>query len=584
MGAVHDCGPRTTTGADQLKHQIELAIGGMTCASCAARIEKKLNQLEGVHASVNFATEKARINYTDGVTPEDLVAMVARTGYTAALPSDGYQTGASGAEFRALRERLVGSAVLAVQVIAMSMVMMVPGLRVPHNFESLSLLLTAPVVVWGAWPFHRAAWRNLRHGVATMDTLISMGVSTAFLWSCYEWFNGGSLITNQELVASGYQPHDQVYFEVAAGVTVFLLAGRYLEARSKRRAGAALRALLDLGAADVAVLRGERELRIPIDALKVGDEFVVRPGEKIATDGEVVEGSSAIDESLLTGESVPIEVTPGSVVTGGTVNASGRLRVRASRVGAHTRLAQMARLVEDAQSGKAKVQRLADRVSAMFVPMVIVLAVATLGVWLAVGAATGTAFAAAVAVLIIACPCALGLATPTALLVGTGRGAQLGILIKGPEVLESTRRVDTVLLDKTGTVTSGTMSLVDVLPVAGEHADEVLRRTAAVEDASEHPIAAAVTSAARQQLGELPSVTGFRSLRGLGVQGVVDGAVVLVGRPDWLAEQCPIPFPDAVISAVAQQQAHGRTVIAVGLGQPGPWAALSSRYGKTEQR
>ncbi|MGH3824182.1 MAG: heavy metal translocating P-type ATPase [Pseudonocardiaceae bacterium] len=538
----------------------------MTCASCAARIEKKLNRLEGVHASVNFATEKARVNYTDGVLPEDLVATVARTGYTAALPTERSQaseTGTDSIEFRALRERLVGSAVLAVQVIALSVAMMIPGLQVPRNLAPLSMLLTVPVVVWGAWPFHRAAWRNLCHGTATMDTLISMGVSAAFLWSCYEWFKAGGLITEHGLGASGHQTHAQVYFEVAAGVTVFLLAGRYLEARSKRRAGAALRALLDLGAADVAVLRGGQELRIPIDALKVGDEFVVRPGEKIATDGEVVEGSSAVDESLLTGESVPIEVSPGSAVIGGTVNASGRLRVRASRVGAHTRLAQMAQLVEDAQSGKAKVQRLADRVSAVFVPIVIVLALATLGVWLAVGAAAGTAFAAAVAVLIIACPCALGLATPTALLVGTGRGAQLGILIKGPEILESTRRVDTVLLDKTGTVTTGTMTLVEVLPVASEHADEVLRRAGAVEDASEHPVAAAVTAGARQRLGELPAVTAFHSSRGLGVQGVVDGVVVLVGRLAWLAEQWSMPIPEEMVSAAAHQQAHGCTVIAV---------------------
>ncbi len=557
----------TATGPSELSHQVELAIGGMTCASCAARIEKKLNRLEGVNASVNYATEKARVSYADGVTPEDLVTTVAHTGYTAELPQDtGSDVGTDGAEFQVLRERLVGSAVLAVQVIAMSMLAMVPGLRVPHNFESLSLVLTAPVVVWGAWPFHRAAWRNLRHGSATMDTLISMGVLTAFLWSCYAWFVGsGGFITRHEVVPSEYQGHSwvhsQVYFEVAAGVTMFLLAGRYFEARSKRRAGAALRALLDLGASDVTVLRGGQEMRIPVDRLVVGDEFVVRPGEQIATDGEVVEGSSAVDESMLTGESVPIEVNPGSAVTGGTVNASGRLRVLACRVGAHTRLAQMARLVADAQSGKAKVQRLADRVSAVFVPIVIALAVATLCVWLAVGAAVGTAFAAAVAVLIIACPCALGLATPTALLVGTGRGAQLGILIKGPEVLESTRRVDTVVLDKTGTVTTGAMTLVNVLPAAGESADEVLCRAAAVENASEHPVAAAIATGGRQRLGKLPAVVGFRSARGLGVQGEVHGAVVLVGRLTWLAEQWAVPMPHQLV--MAEAEAHGRTVVAV---------------------
>jgi Cu+-exporting ATPase len=473
-------------------------------------------------------------------------------------------TSPAGTDLKALRERLLGSAVLAVQVIAMSMAAMVPGLKVPHEFEALSLFLTAPIVTWGAWPFHRAAWQNLRHGAATMDTLISMGVLTAFLWSCYAWFvSSGGLIQQHDVLAPGRHAHSQVYFEVAAGVTVFLLAGRYFEARSKRRAGAALRALLDLGAADVAVLRGGQEMRIPIDRLLVGDEFIVRPGEKIATDGEVVEGASVVDESMLTGESVPIEVDPGSAVTGGTMNASGRLRVRASRVGAQTRLAQMARLVSDAQSGKTKVQRLADRVSAVFVPIVIVLAVVTLAVWLVIGSPVGTAFAAAVAVLIIACPCALGLATPTALLVGTGRGAQLGILIKGPEVLESTRRVDTVLLDKTGTVTTGAMTLVEVLPAAGENADEVLRRAAAVEDASEHPIATAIAAGGRQRLGQLPPVVGFRSARGLGVQGEIDGAVVQVGRPVWLAEQWSVSLPYALVSAASEQEAHGRTVVAV---------------------
>ncbi|MGH3546593.1 MAG: heavy metal translocating P-type ATPase [Pseudonocardiaceae bacterium] len=541
----------------------------MTCASCAARIEKKLNKLPGVRASVNYATEMARVDYADGVTPEDLVATVARTGYTAELPAEtepdaDQPTGPADTDLSELRVRLLGSAVLAVQVVAMSMAAMVPGWQVPHEFDGLSLFLAAPVMTWGASPFHRAAWQNLRHGAATMDTLVSMGVLTAFLWSCYAWFVGsGGLIERHEVVASGYHAHSQVYFEVAAGVTVFLLAGRYFEARAKRRAGAALRALLDLGASDVAVLRGGQEARVPIDRLLVGDEFVVRPGEKIATDGEVVAGASAVDESMLTGESVPTEVTPGSTVTGGTMNASGRLLVRASRVGAQTRLAQMARLVADAQSGKAKVQRLADRVSAVFVPIVIALAAGTLVVWLAIGSPVGTAFAAAVAVLIIACPCALGLATPTALLVGTGRGAQLGILIKGPEVLESTRRVDTVLLDKTGTVTPGTMALVAVLPAAGENATEVLRRAAAVEDPSEHPIASAIASGGRQRLGQLPAVVGFRSARGLGVQGEVDGAVILVGRPVWLAEQWSVSLPDALASVVAEQEAHGRTVVAV---------------------
>jgi P-type Cu+ transporter len=562
----------TATRPGELNHQVELVINGMTCASCAARIEKKLNRLAGVTASVNYATEKARVSYADGVALEDLMATVARTGYTAELPAEAPpDAGTDGTEFRMLWERLVGSAVLAIQVIAMSMVAMVPGLRVPHNFESLSLFLTAPVVAWGAWPFHRAAWRNLRHGAVTMDTLISLGVLVAFLWSCYAWFVGsGGFITLHEAVPvpSGDRArlgahHSRVYFEVAAGVTVFLLAGRYIEARSKRRAGAALRTLLHLGASDVAVLRDGQEIRIPIEALVLGDEFVVRPGEKIATDGEVVAGSSTVDESMLTGESVPIEVKAGSAVTGGTVNASGLLRVRACRVGAQTRLAQIAQLVAEAQSGKAKVQRLADRVSAVFVPMVIAFAMLTLGVWLAIGATVGTAFAAAVAVLIIACPCALGLATPTALLVGTGRGAQLGILIKGPEVLESTRRVDTVLLDKTGTVTTGAMTLLDVLPAVGEDADEVLCRAAAVESASEHPVASAIAAGGRQRLEKLPAVVGFRSVRGLGVQGEVDGAVVLVGRPAWLAEQCSVPLPQDVVAAAAAEETQGRTVVAV---------------------
>ncbi|HZS20770.1 MAG TPA: heavy metal translocating P-type ATPase [Pseudonocardiaceae bacterium] len=567
MSTTHDYGTGAPTGSGDAQHQVELTIHGMTCASCAARIEKKLNRIPGVHASVNFATEKARVNYADAVAPDDLVATVVRAGYSAQLLAD--QAGSSravhdSAELRSLRERLLGSAVLAVQVIAMSMAQMVPGLPVPDNVEPLSLLLTAPVVVWGAWPFHRAAWRNLRHGAATMDTLVSMGVLAAFLWSCYAWFvTDGGFVTSHGVAGSGHHAHSPVYFEVAAGVTAFLLAGRYFEARAKRRAGAALRALLDLGAPDAGVLRDGQEIRVPIDSLLVGDEFVVRPGEKFAADGEVLDGASVVDASMLTGESIPIEVGPGAVVTGGTVNLSGRLRVRAFRVGADTRLAHMARLVADAQSGKARVQRLADRVSAVFVPIVILFAMATLGVWLAIGAAAGTAFAAAVAVLIIACPCALGLATPTALLVGTGRGAQLGILIKGPEVLESTRRVDTVLLDKTGTITTGTMALVDVLPAAGEDADDVLRRAAAVEDFSEHPVAAAVAAGARQRLADVPAVTGFRSVRGRGVHGVVNGSVVLVGKPAWLAEQWSLPLPDTLDAAAVRCQVKGHTVIAV---------------------
>lgn len=557
-------------------HQVELVIGGMTCASCAARIEKKLNRLDGVSATVNYATEKAQVSYPDGVTPEELLAVVARAGYTAELVGGGRgsrsgDTGAGDAEraeLRAWQQRLAVSAVLAIQVIVMSMVPMLTGRQLAPQFTTLSLLLTAPVALWGAWPFHRAAWRNLRHATATMDTLISMGVLVAFLWSCYAWAAGGGLASGHSSALPGQhaQPRPHVYFEVAAGLTVFLLTGRYLEARSKRRAGAALRALLQLGVSDAGVLRDGHERRIPIEQLVVGDEFLVRPGERIATDGVVQDGSSAVDQSMLTGESVPVEVKAGSVVTGGTVNLSGCLRVRASQVGEHTRLAQITRLVQDAQSGKARVQRLADRVSAVFVPVVIGFAALTLAGWLSAGAPTEVAVSAAVAVLIIACPCALGLATPTALLVGTGRGAQLGILIKGPEVLESTRRVDTLLLDKTGTVTTGEMALMDVLAVPGTDTDEVLRRAGAVESASEHPVAQAITTAARLRCGVLPAVSGFRSTRGLGVRGEVDSVPVMVGRLAWLAERGGAALPPELARAAREAEQRGCTVVAVAWG------------------
>ncbi|MDQ4011341.1 MAG: heavy metal translocating P-type ATPase [Actinomycetota bacterium] len=538
----------------------------MTCASCSARIERKLNRLDGVSASVNYATAKARVSYADGVTPEDLVATVVTSGYTAELAEA--EVGAPGANpetdgIRALRGRLVGCSLLAIPVIATAMA---PALQFP-GWQWLSLLLAAPVAVWGALPFHRAAWRNLQHGAVTMDTLVSMSVLAAFLWSCYALIFGsaGSLGVRHEFGLSVHRGAGdaQIYLEVSAGITVFLLAGRYFEARAKRRAGAALRTLLDIGAREVSVLRDGREMRVPVDRLLVGDEFVVRPGEKIATDGEVVEGTSAVDESMLTGESVPIEVNPGSTVIGGAVNVSGRLRARATRVGADTWLAQMARLVEDAQNGKARVQRLADQVSTVFVPVVLVLALATLDFWLVTGAPTAAAFTAAIAVLIIACPCALGLATPTALLVGTGRGAQLGILIKGPEVLESTRRVDTVLLDKTGTITTGTMNLVDVLSATGEDVDEVLHRAAAVEDASEHPVATAIAAGGRERLGELPVVSDFHSSQGLGAQGVVEGVAVLVGRLVWLTEHWLLPIPSPLAMASAQAERDGCTVVAV---------------------
>jgi Cu+-exporting ATPase len=545
---------------------VELLIGGMTCASCANRIEKKLNKLDGVTATVNYATEKARVTYGDGITPEDLIATVEKTGYTAALPRPPQAEepdDAADDPARALRLRLLVSTALTVPVIAMAMI---PALQFEY-WQWLSLTLAAPVVVWGGAPFHRAAWTNLRHGAATMDTLVSLGTIAAFGWSLYALFWGTAGVPGMthpfELTIARTDGSANIYLEAAAGVTAFILAGRYAEARSKRRAGAALRALLELGAKEVSVLRGGAERRVPVAELAVGDLFIVRPGEKIAADGEVTEGSSAVDASMLTGESVPVEVGPGDTVAGATVNAGGRLVVRATRVGSETQLAQMARLVEDAQNGKAEVQRLADRVSGIFVPVVLALTVATLGFWIGTGAGLPAAFTAAVAVLIIACPCALGLATPTALMVGTGRGAQLGILIKGPEVLESTRRVDTVVLDKTGTVTTGRMTLLDVVPAAGEDPDRLLRLAGALEAASEHPIAQAVARGATERTGALPAVEGFANVEGLGVTGVVEGSAVAVGRrrllADWSLELSP-----ALEQAAADAEAAGRTAIAVG--------------------
>jgi Cu+-exporting ATPase len=546
---------------------IELSIGGMTCASCAARVEKKLNRMDGVTATVNYATEKAKVTYADSVTPADLVSTVEKTGYTAALPappraSTEAEAAAEPDATEPLRRRLLVSLALTVPVVALAMV---PALQFEF-WQWLSLTLAAPVVVWGAWPFHRAAWTNLRHGAATMDTLVSLGVLAAFGWSLYALFRGGAgepgMTMPFTLVPSRGSGAEEIYLEVASAVTVFILAGRYFEARAKRRSGAALRALLELGARDVAVLRDGTEVRIPTDRLAVGDEFVVRPGEKLATDGVVVTGTSAVDASMLTGESVPVEVGPGDTVVGATVNAGGRLVVRATRVGADTQLAQMARLVEDAQNGKADVQRLADRVSAVFVPVVIALSVATLGFWLGTGADAELAFTAAVAVLIIACPCALGLATPTALLVGTGRGAQLGILIRGPEVLESTRRVDTVVLDKTGTVTTGHMALVDAVPAAGTTVDDLLAYAGALENASEHPIGRAVAEGARTRLGRtLPTVEGFANEPGLGVAGVVADRKVVAGRARWVAAAA---VPPALAPAAQAAEAAGRTVVWVG--------------------
>ncbi|HEX7302606.1 heavy metal translocating P-type ATPase [Lentzea sp.] len=534
---------------------IEISIGGMTCASCAARIERKLNRLDGVAASVNYATEKAHITFPGDLTPADLVKVVEDTGYTAELPTATPEPAADDPT-RTLRQRLVTATALAVPVIALAMI---PAWQFTY-WQWLSLALAGPVVTYAAWPFHRAAWTNARHGAATMDTLISLGVGAAFLWSLYALFLGTAgtpgMTHGFTFAVERTSGDGNIYLEVAAGVTMFILAGRYFEARSKRRAGAALQALLELGAKDVAVLRDGREVRVPTGDLRVDDRFVVRPGEKVATDGVVEEGSSAVDASMLTGESVPVEVRPGDAVVGATVNAGGRLVVRATRIGSETQLARMAELVEQAQNGKAEVQRLADRISAVFVPIVIALAVGTLGFWLGTGGGAGAAFTAAVAVLIIACPCALGLATPTALLVGTGRGAQLGILIKGPEVLESTRRVDTVVLDKTGTVTTGRMSLVGVHS-AEDHA-EVLRLAGALENASEHPIARAVAEAA----GEVPAVEDFRNVEGLGVQGVVDGHAVLVGRERLLGDWS-IALDDDLAEAKQAAEQEGRTAVLV---------------------
>ncbi|MER5360375.1 heavy metal translocating P-type ATPase [Streptomyces sp. NPDC002785] len=550
--------------------EVELAIGGMTCASCAARIEKKLNRMDGVEATVNYATEKAKVSYRgEDISVQDLIATVEKTGYTAHEPAppiraeDGAPEAAEADELRPLRQRLLTAVVLAVPVIAMSMV---PALQFDY-WQWLSLSLTAPVVTYAAWPFHRAAWTNARHGAATMDTLISVGTSAAFLWSLWALFFGTAGMTGMthpfELTIGRSDGAGNIYLEAAAGVTAFILAGRYFEARSKRKAGAALKALLELGAKEVTVLRGGREVTVPTAELQVGDRFLVRPGEKIATDGTVVEGASAVDASMLTGESVPVEVGVGDPVTGATLNAGGRLVVEATRIGADTQLARMARLVEDAQNGKAAAQRLADRISAVFVPVVIALALGTLGFWLGNGAGLTAAFTAAVAVLIIACPCALGLATPTALMVGTGRGAQLGILIKGPEVLETTRRVDTIVLDKTGTVTTGRMTLLDVHTADGTDEGDVLRLAGALEHSSEHPIAQAVAAGAAERTGAaLPTPEDFANVPGLGVQGVVEGHAVLVGREQLLAEW-EIHLPVELARQKAAAEAAGRTAIAV---------------------
>ncbi|MET9485926.1 heavy metal translocating P-type ATPase [Nocardia sp. NPDC006630] len=550
------------------ERSIELEIGGMTCASCASRIEKKLNRIDGVTATVNYATEKAKVNFPESVSTDDLIAKVVDTGYTAAVhstepvkPTDTESDSAPSAT-RQLRHRLLVTLALAVPVVAMAMI---PALQFT-NWQWLSLTLTAPIVVWGGAQFHRAAWVNAKHGAATMDTLISLGTLAAFSWSVYALFFGDAGMAGMKhpfsfAIVRG-DSSSALYFEVAATLITAILAGRYFETRSKEKAGSALRALLELGAKDVAVLRNGVETRIPVGELRVGEEFLVRPGEKIATDGVVVHGNSALDMSMLTGESVPVEVGPGDPVVGATVNAGGLLTVRASRVGADTQLAQMASLVEEAQNGKAPVQRLADRVAGVFVPIVIAIAIAALGFWLGTGAAVSTAFGAAVAVLIIACPCALGLATPTALLVGTGRGAQLGILIKGPQVLESTRRIDTVVLDKTGTVTTGRMSLAEAIPSTGVDADELLAVAAAVEHGSEHPVAKAVVAGAVARGLDTEQVQQFVSHGGKGVQGLVGDRAVVIGRTELL-DDWSIRLPEALAEAKTRAERAGGTAVVV---------------------
>jgi P-type Cu+ transporter len=534
---------------------VTLTVRGMTCASCASRIETNLNRIDGVAASVNFATEQAKVEFPQNVTPEDLVAAVEATGYTASL--DPRPAADVADEATPWRRRTLVSAALSVPVVLLSMV---PALQFDY-WQWVAFVLASPVVTWGAWPFHRAALTNLRHRAVTMDTLISLGVSAAYLWSVWALLFTHAGLPGMKMsfnLLPTAETAPDLYFEVAAAVTTFILVGRFLEARAKRRSGAALRALLDMGAKDVSVLRDGVEQRIPTDALSIGDEFVVRPGEKIATDGVVVDGHSAVDTSMLTGESVPVDVEPGDKVVGATVNVDGRLVVRANRIGSDTQLAQIARLVEDAQNSKAPAQRLADKIAGVFVPIVIALAVATLGFWLGTGGSVASAFTAAVAVLIIACPCALGLATPTALMVGTGRGAQLGIVIKGPEVLESTRRIDTIVVDKTGTVTTGMMTLVDVITGNAEQPDEVLRLAGALEDSSQHPIGNAIARGARDKVGDLPTVEEFKSLEGLGVQGVVDGHTVVVGRRRLL------DLPAELVKAMLNAESDGRTAVAVG--------------------
>ena len=548
---------------------IELEIGGITCASCANRVERKLGKLPGVTASVNYATEKAHVSATPNTDVAALIAAVESAGYTAAVPApahlgEGTEASEVPSETDALRQRLLISAALSLPVLLMSMI---PLLQF-DNWQWLALTLAAPVAVWGALPFHRAAWVNARHGGATMDTLISVGVIAAFLWSLYALFFGmagmpGMRMSLELLTTPGSGSHE-IYLEVAAVVTVFILAGRYIEARAKRDSSAALRALLELGAKNATVLRGGVESSVPVDSLVVGDLFVVRPGAKVATDGLVVEGSSAIDKSLLTGESLPVDVTVGDRAIGATLNVGGRLVVEVTRVGADTELARLGRLVEEAQTGKADVQRLADRVAAVFVPVVFVLAIGTFVAWALFGPSLDVAFTAAVATLIIACPCALGLATPTALLVGTGRGSQLGILIRGPQVLEQTRRIDTIVLDKTGTITRGELAVSAVFmsdPALTER--EVLRLAASAEHGSEHPIARAIVAEAGARGLDLSAVDSFASDAGAGVRATIGDRLVAVGRASWLAAEWALAVPQGLQQRIDAAEASGSTPIVI---------------------
>ena len=547
--------------------KVELNIEGMTCASCAARIEKRLNKVEGVVASVNYATEKASVTFEEGIDAFELIDAVESAGYKAFLPKVKSDTSIEDSvksdPTKSLKDRAIICAVLSIPVVAMSMLSILQF----RNWQWLSLTLSAPVVIWGALPFHLATWKNLKHGTATMDTLISIGTLSAFAWSLFALFIGDAGMAGMkmsfDLMTSQRSGTNEIYLEVASAVTTFILVGRYFEAKAKSTSGEALKALMELGVKDVAILRDNQEVRIPIEQLVEGDYFVVRPGEKIATDGIVHEGTSAVDSSLLTGESVPVEVQAGDRVIGATINVGGRLIVEATRVGNDTQLAQMAQMVSDAQSGKAPVQRLADKVSAIFVPIVILLALATLGFWLISGDASAHAFTAAVAVLIIACPCALGLATPTALLVGTGRGAQLGILIRGPEILESTRRIDTIVLDKTGTVTVGKMTLVDIVFTKETNRAQVLTLIGALENASEHPIAGAIALGAQDEVGQLSKVESFISKAGLGVQGLVDGHKVIAGRSSFL-EESGLSIDPELRLAKEDAEAKGQTVIVAG--------------------